>query len=133
MLSLFIVSMHSPVLFMFPFQVVGCSSQMEPAALDVCLQFLIGAGICPTHLVTDRSTTIRTLLKTKYPEILHQFDPWHWIKVRRLELEYTLWSLCGHSLVILWSFSVHFLVIFWSLCVHFLVILWSFSGHSEVI
>ena len=54
---------------------------MEPASLDVSLKFLAEAEIHPTHLVTDRSTIVRTLIKNNWPGIKQQFDVWHWIKV----------------------------------------------------
>lgn len=53
---------------------------MEPAALMSSLLFLKAAGIRLTHLVTDRSITVRTLMQSKFPEINHQFDIWHFIK-----------------------------------------------------
>ena len=62
-------------------QVTGGSGAMEPAALAASLQFLKDAGLRIQHLVTDRSSTVRAMLKEMFPEINNQADPWHYIKV----------------------------------------------------
>ena len=54
---------------------------MEPAALAASLQFLKDAGLRIQHLVTDRSSTVRAMLRERFPEINNQADPWHYIKV----------------------------------------------------
>ena len=54
---------------------------MEPAALEASLRFLAEQCVKVTHLVTDRSTTVRTLMKDHFPDINHQADPWHFVKV----------------------------------------------------
>ena len=87
-------------------QVSGGSAAMEPAALDTSLQFLQDAGIKPTHLVTDRSTTVRTLMASKYPEIVHQFDVWHFVKnIRKALWKATKLKSCGAD-VSLWLQSI---------------------------
>ena len=58
---------------------------MEPAALAASIQFLKDAGLKIQHLVTDRSSTVRAMLRERFPEINNQADPWHYIKVGVLE------------------------------------------------
>jgi hypothetical protein len=58
---------------------------MEPAALAASIQFLKDAGLKIQHLVTDRSSTVRAMLRERFPEINNQADPWHYIKVCMLE------------------------------------------------
>jgi hypothetical protein len=53
---------------------------MEPAALEASLDFLKSYGLNITHLVTDRSSAVRTRMSDKFPEINHQSDPWHYVK-----------------------------------------------------
>ena len=92
-------------------KVTGGSGAMEPAALLSSLCFLETCGLQISHLVTDRllfninkheieslalweeanffwsylfmyrSTTVKTLMKTQFPHINHQADPWHFVKV----------------------------------------------------
>ena len=62
-------------------QVTGGSGAMEPAALEASLRFLQEAGIKILHLVTDRSTTVRAMVREKFPDINNQADPWHFVKV----------------------------------------------------
>ena len=63
-------------------QVGGASTRMEPAAARVCLQFLLEKGVQIKHFVTDRSSSLRTLLSLEFPQISHQFDCWHYVKVQ---------------------------------------------------
>ena len=96
----------APVPIVYPIPI-----QMEPAALLSSLCFLETCGLQISHLVTDRllfnineheieslalweeadyfwsylfmyrSTTVKTLMKTQFPHINHQADPWHFVKV----------------------------------------------------
>ena len=61
-------------------QVTGGSSSMEVFALKSLLNFLHRAGVRIATLVTDRSTSVRAMMETDFPFILHQFDPWHLVK-----------------------------------------------------
>jgi hypothetical protein len=54
---------------------------MEVAAARTCLQFIIDSGIKIRHFVTDRSSSVRSLLTLEFPGISHQFDVWHYVKV----------------------------------------------------
>ena len=64
-------------------QVGGASTRMEPAAARVCLQFLLDQGVKIKCFVTDRSSSLRTLLRLEFPQICHQFDVWHYVKVNK--------------------------------------------------
>ena len=58
-------------------QVSGGSGAMEPAAARCCLQFLEVAGVEVAAFCTDRSSSMRTMMATEFPQISHQFDIWH--------------------------------------------------------
>ena len=56
---------------------LGNSSAMEVFALKSLLTFLTqNCGVNIRVLVTDRSTTVRAMLKESFPTINHQFDIW---------------------------------------------------------
>ena len=44
------------------------------------MNVLIDVGITISSITTDRHKSIRKILREKYPEILHQFDVWHFAK-----------------------------------------------------
>ena len=54
----------------------GNSSRMEKKGLQTLLE-KYSNSIKITTLTTDRHVQIRSLLSREYPEILHQFDVWH--------------------------------------------------------
>ena len=56
----------------------GNSSRMEKKGLQTLLERL--NNIKFTTLTTDRHIQIRAFLKKEYPDILHQFDVWHFGK-----------------------------------------------------
>ena len=53
------------------------SAEMEVFALRNLLNFLKSCDLKISVLVSDRSTTVRSMLATEYPEINHQFDIWY--------------------------------------------------------
>ena len=56
---------------------IGSSGAMEVFALKSLLTFLtVNCGIRIRVLVTDRSTSVRTMLAKDFPAIDHQFDIW---------------------------------------------------------
>ena len=59
-------------------QQVNCSSQMEVVAVETLLNFLQSKKIDVGVFATDRSTTVRKLLKNKFPHVKHNFDPWYY-------------------------------------------------------
>ena len=123
MLTLFSLMCSSPLWI----KVTGGSGAMEPAALLSSLCFLETCGLQISHLVTDRllfnineheieslalweeadyfwsylfmyrSTTVKTLMKTQFPHINHQADPWHFVKVSHekqyLEISCWMWNI----------------------------------------
>ena len=54
----------------------GNSNRMEKKGLQTLLE-KYSNSIKITTLTTDRHVQIRSLLSREYPEILHQFDVWH--------------------------------------------------------
>ena len=57
---------------------LGSSSAMEVFALKSLLTFLTqNCGVNIRVLVTDRSTTVRAMLRDAFPFINHQFDIWY--------------------------------------------------------
>ena len=65
----------------------GNSSRMEKKGLQTLLE-KYSNSIKITTLTTDRHVQIRSLLSREYPEILHQFDVWHFGKsFKRLYLK----------------------------------------------
>ena len=53
---------------------------MEKVGFEQCMQVLHNASVKPSLIATDRHIGIRALIRTKYPEICHQFDVWHLAK-----------------------------------------------------
>jgi hypothetical protein len=49
---------------------------MEVFALKSLLIFLKNAKVNIRVLVTDRSTSVRSMMEKDFPEIKHEFDPW---------------------------------------------------------
>ena len=55
---------------------VKSSGQMEVAACERLLKYLLSTGMKIRVFATDRSTSIRTLMAKEFPQINHQFDLW---------------------------------------------------------
>ena len=55
---------------------VKSSGQMEVNACENLLNYLLSTGMKIRVYATDRSTTIRALMATKFQQIKHQFDIW---------------------------------------------------------
>ena len=55
---------------------VKYSAEMEVFALKSLLNFIGSCGVRISVLATDRSTTVRAMLKKDFPAINHQFDIW---------------------------------------------------------
>ena len=53
---------------------------MEAYAFSKVVNAIIDVGIIIASITTDRHKTIRKILREKYPDILHQFDFWHFAK-----------------------------------------------------
>ena len=58
----------------------GNSQRMELYGFCKVINSLINNGITINSIVTDRHTQIRKFLKDHLPNILHQFDVWHFCK-----------------------------------------------------
>jgi len=58
----------------------GNSSLMEKAGLKLLLEKFAVLELPITTLTTDRHVQIRAFLKNDYPNIIHQFDVWHFSK-----------------------------------------------------
>ena len=68
------------VFFISPVRNTGNAQRMEVHAFSKVLNVLIDVGISIASITTDRHKSIRKLLRDKYPDILHQFDIWHFAK-----------------------------------------------------
>lgn len=53
---------------------------MEKLGFQRCLDRLLEAGVRVDVVTTDRSPSIRKLMREQYSDIQHQFDPWHVVK-----------------------------------------------------
>ena len=53
---------------------------MEAYAFRKVLEMIIDVGVIISFITTDRHQQIKKILLEKYPEILHQFDVWHFTK-----------------------------------------------------
>ena len=53
------------------------SVAMEPLGMKRGLDSILSQGVPVSILTTDRSTSIRKIMKIQYPQIKHQLDPWH--------------------------------------------------------
>ena len=55
----------------------GSSVAMEPLGMRRGLASLQSQGVPISILTTDRSTSIRKIMREDFPTINHQVDPWH--------------------------------------------------------
>ncbi|XP_073726206.1 uncharacterized protein [Misgurnus anguillicaudatus] len=53
------------------------SVAMEPLAFKKGLEKILDEGIDVKVVTTDRHPSIRKIMREEYPQIIHQFDPWH--------------------------------------------------------
>lgn len=53
------------------------SSAMEPLGFRRGLDHLVDSGVSIGVVTTDRAPSIRKIMRESYPELRHQFDPWH--------------------------------------------------------
>lgn len=53
------------------------SVAMEPMGFKQGLDRLLDEGIAVKVVTTDRHPSIRKIVREEYPEVTHQFDPWH--------------------------------------------------------
>ena len=78
--SLMITDLNKIVnIFVVHVSPAGTSSRMEKKGLQTLLE-KYSNSIKNTTLTTDRHVQIRPFLSREYPEILHQFDVWHFGK-----------------------------------------------------
>ena len=56
---------------------VSCSAEMEVFSLKSLLTFLLSSGMKIRVLVTDRSKSVRKMMKEDFPAISHEFDIWY--------------------------------------------------------
>ena len=64
----------------------GNSSLMEKTGLKILLEKFSKLRIKITSLTTDRHTQIRAMMRDQYPNIMHQFDIWHFAKSLKKKL-----------------------------------------------
>ena len=67
-------------------QELESSVGMEKAALESCLDQLLGHGVPVTVLTIDRSPSIIGIMQSKYEEVYHQHDIWHIAKSLKIYL-----------------------------------------------
>ena len=53
------------------------SVAMEPMGFKKGLDKLLDDGIAVKVVTTDRHPSIRKMMREDYPDVTHQFDPWH--------------------------------------------------------
>uniref|UniRef100_A0A3B1K8T9 Uncharacterized protein n=1 Tax=Astyanax mexicanus TaxID=7994 RepID=A0A3B1K8T9_ASTMX len=53
------------------------SPAMEPVGFRRGLDRLLDSGVSVDVVTTDRAPSIRKIMRESYPELRHQFDPWH--------------------------------------------------------
>ena len=56
------------------------SKAMEPEGLRRILKRLHEASVAVSMIATDRSPSVRTVLRDEFPGITHQYDVWHFAK-----------------------------------------------------
>lgn len=61
---------------------------METLGFQRALDYLLQAGVRVDVVTTDRSPSIKKLMREKYSDIQHQFDPWHVAKGKRSALQF---------------------------------------------
>ena len=64
--------------------VTKSSVAMEPLGMRRGLASLVNQGVPVSILTTDRSTSIRKIMRIEYPTIKHQVDPWHCSKGNKI-------------------------------------------------
>ena len=62
--------------YLIPSQ-VSSSSQMEVEAAERLLRYLEARGVVIGIFATDRSTSIRKMMKIKFGHVKHEFDVWY--------------------------------------------------------
>uniref|UniRef100_A0A8C6S7B3 Transposase n=1 Tax=Neogobius melanostomus TaxID=47308 RepID=A0A8C6S7B3_9GOBI len=53
------------------------SIAMEPLCFKKALEEILNEGIDVKVVTTDQHPSIRKIMREEYPNIIHQFDPWH--------------------------------------------------------
>ena len=57
---------------------------MEVMGFQRGLKELLDCGVDVAVMIIDRSPSLRKLLREEFPEIRHEFDPWHVVKGKLL-------------------------------------------------
>ena len=58
----------------------GSSVAMEPLGFKRGMKEIMGDGLDIEVMTTDRSTSIRTIMREEFPNVQHEFDIWHTAK-----------------------------------------------------
>lgn len=53
------------------------SPAMESVGFRRGLDCLLDSGVSVDVVTTDRAPSIRKIMRESYPDLRHQFDPWH--------------------------------------------------------
>ncbi len=53
---------------------------MEPVGFKRGVNYLLENGVDIEVMTTDRSPSIRQIMRVDYPQIHHEFDIWHVVK-----------------------------------------------------
>ncbi|XP_060764206.1 uncharacterized protein LOC132873007 [Neoarius graeffei] len=71
-------TIHSPrKSLIYEVSQASSSAAMEPLGFRKGLDNILNEGIDVTVVTTDRHPSIRKIMREEYPNIIHQFDPWH--------------------------------------------------------
>lgn len=74
------------------------------------LEKLLDEGISVKVVTTDRHPSIRKIMREDFPNIEHQFDPWHTGKGKSIVVSVSLFTTPDTSAVLSGGFSVYLCV-----------------------
>lgn len=80
-------------------QVTEASSSvaMEVMGLQRGLDELLSCGVDIAVMTTDRSPSVRKLMREEHPQIRHELDPWHVVKGKLLHNANLCYALHSHD------------------------------------
>ncbi|XP_030233960.1 uncharacterized protein LOC115559293 [Gadus morhua] len=83
----------------------GSSVAMEPLGFKRGMKEIMGDGLDIEVMTTDRSTSIRTIMREEFPNVQHEFDIWHTAKGLRKKIQ-RKGAIKGNEILAAWSRSI---------------------------
>ncbi|XP_059899463.1 uncharacterized protein LOC132451154 isoform X2 [Gadus macrocephalus] len=83
----------------------GSSVAMEPLGFKRGMNEIMGDGLDIEVMTTDRSTSIRKIMREEFPNVQHEFDIWHTAKGLRKKIQ-RKGAIKGNEILAAWSRSI---------------------------